>query len=50
MAAAAPTTPSAGAPRLPKISTQLRKVLVHMEMEKMMSPSLGFSILRWAPT
>ena len=50
VAAAAPVTPRAGAPRLPKMKTQFKTVLAHMEMEKTISPSLGFSMERWAPT
>ena len=46
VAAAAPATPKAGAPRLPKISTQFKKVLAHMEQEKITVPSFGFSIAR----
>ena len=50
VATAAPTTPRAGAPRLPKMNTQLRKALVSMDAPKMIMPSLGFSMERWAPT
>ena len=46
VAVAAPRTPMAGAPSLPKMSTQLRKVLVAMEATRMYSPSWGRSMLR----
>ena len=47
---AAPSTPRAGAPRLPKMSTQFRNTLVHMDTANTIMPSLGFSMERWAPT
>ena len=46
VAMAAPATPRAGAPRLPKISTQFKKRLVHMETPSTYIPSLGRSMLR----
>ena len=32
------------------MNTQLRKALVSMDAPKMIMPSLGFSMERWAPT
>ena len=46
VAIAAPRTPMAGAPRLPKISTQLRKVFTVMDAPRMYMPSWGRSMLR----
>ena len=46
VATAAPTTPKAGAPSLPKMRIQFKPVLASMEMLKMIRPSLGFSMLR----
>ena len=50
VARAAPSTSRRGAPRFPKISTQLSAVLVHMDMVNTTSPRRGFPMLRWAPT
>ena len=50
VASAAPSTPRAGAPSLPKMSTQFRKVFTSMELVRMYIPSLGFSILRYRET
>ena len=48
VASAAPVTPRAGAPSLPKISTQFKKVLIPMEAARMYIPSRGRSMLRHA--
>ena len=42
----APRTPMAGAPRLPKMSTQFKKVLNSMEGMRIYMPSWGRSMLR----
>ena len=47
---AAPVTPRAGAPSLPKMSTQFKKVLVPMEAARMYMPMPGRSMLRQAAT
>ena len=49
VARAAPSTPSRGAPRLPKMNTQLRKVLLTMDTPRIASPRLGLPMARWAP-
>ena len=49
VARAAPATPMAGAPRLPKMNTQFKKVLVPMEAASIYMPKLGCSMLRKAP-
>ena len=46
VARAAPSTPRAGAPSLPKMSTQFRKVLATMDTVRMYMPSWGRSMLR----
>ena len=48
VASAAPATSSRGAPRLPKMNTQLRKVLAHMETASTYMPTAGLPMLRWA--
>ena len=49
VARAAPSTPSRGAPKLPKISTQLRKVLQAMDTPRMYNPRLGLPMARCTP-
>ena len=46
VARAAPETPSLGAPRLPKMNTQFRKVFPSIETTRMHRPRFGFSMLR----
>ena len=50
VARAAPSTPRAGAPSLPKISTQFKNRLVTMDAPSIHVPILGRSMLRRAPT
>ena len=46
VARAAPSTPRAGAPSFPKMSTQFKKVLTTMDTARMYMPSWGRSMLR----
>ena len=50
VAMAAPFTPSAGAPKLPKMSTQFKKVLHSMELIRIYMPSFGRSMERYVAT
>ena len=49
VASAAPCSASRGAPRLPKMNIQLRKVLLAMEAPRITSPRLGLPMARWTP-